>query len=38
MYVMNVPVELDDIVEKGFEVLIHAKSQEKIFVRLSGEK
>ncbi len=31
-------IELDDIVDKGFEVLINDKSQAKILVKLSGEK
>jgi (R,R)-butanediol dehydrogenase/meso-butanediol dehydrogenase/diacetyl reductase len=31
-------IELDEIVEKGFEALIHDKSQAKILVTLSGEK
>jgi (R,R)-butanediol dehydrogenase/meso-butanediol dehydrogenase/diacetyl reductase len=31
-------IQLDDIVEKGFEALINDKSQAKILVELSGEK
>lgn len=31
-------IELDDIVEKGFDVLISDKSQAKILVKLSGEQ
>lgn len=31
-------IELDDIVEKGFETLLSDKSQAKILVKLSGEK
>lgn len=31
-------IELDEIVNKGFEALIHDKNQAKILVKLSGEK
>ncbi|WP_062109047.1 2,3-butanediol dehydrogenase [Bacillus niameyensis] len=31
-------IELEEIVEKGFEALLHDKSQAKILVKLSGEK
>ncbi|MFD4819898.1 hypothetical protein [Peribacillus butanolivorans] len=30
-------IEIDDIVEKGFESLINDKSQAKILVKLSGD-
>src|SRR5699024_8971653 len=31
-------IELEEIVEKGFEALLNDKSQSKILVKLSGEK
>lgn len=31
-------IELEDIVNKGFEALMNDKSQAKILVKLSGEK
>lgn len=37
-YVKNLYIELEDVVEKGFEALINDKSQVKILVKLSGEK
>lgn len=36
--IVTAQIELDDIVEKGFEALINDKSQAKILVELSGEK
>lgn len=37
-YVKNLYIELEDVVEKGFEALINNKSQVKILAKLNGDK